>query len=58
MSKTDDHSKGDEREPYSDQGGPEGKHAQTHDVRAEELSNSKPQVEEVDEFENDLKKSR
>ncbi len=58
MSKSDDHSTGDEREPYSDQGGPEGKHASTHDVRREEATNSKPKVEEPDEFANDLNKSK
>ncbi|MET3805080.1 hypothetical protein ABIB25_002080 [Nakamurella sp. UYEF19] len=54
MAKSDDHSTGDDREPYSDQGGTEGRHAQTHDVEREAASNSAPQVEEVDEFANDL----
>jgi hypothetical protein len=36
---SDDHSAGDRRRPYADQGGPEGRHAQTHDVRREQLSN-------------------
>ena len=35
----DDHSPGDRRQPYSDRGGPEGRHAETHDVRREELTN-------------------
>lgn len=54
MAKSDDHSTGDGRAPYSDQGGTEGRHAQTHDVKAEAASNSAPQVDEVDEFANDL----
>ena len=54
MAKTDDHSAGDEREPYSDIGGPDAKHAQTHDVGREEASNSTPKVVEPDEFANDL----
>jgi hypothetical protein len=36
---SDDHSSGDRRQPYSDRGGPEGRHAETHDVRREELTN-------------------
>jgi hypothetical protein len=36
---SDDHSPGDRRHPYSDRGGPEGRHAETHDVRREELTN-------------------
>ena len=36
---SDDHSPGDRRRPYSDRGGPEGRHAETHDVRREELTN-------------------
>jgi hypothetical protein len=36
---SDDHSPGDRRQPYSDRGGPEARHAETHDVRREELSN-------------------
>lgn len=36
---SDDHSPGDRRQPYSDQGGPKGRHAETHDVRREELTN-------------------
>ncbi|MCW2526090.1 MAG: hypothetical protein JWM76_950 [Pseudonocardiales bacterium] len=54
MAKSDDHSTGDDRAPYSDQGGPEGHHAQTHDVAREAATNSTPQVEESDEFANDL----
>ena len=36
---SDDHSPGDRRQPYSDRGGSEGRHAETHDVRREELTN-------------------
>lgn len=44
---SDDHSPGDGRQPYSDRGGPEARHAETHDVRREELTNPKgPQPED------------
>ncbi len=36
---SDDHSAGDARQPYADRGGPEGRHAETHDVRREALTN-------------------
>jgi hypothetical protein len=38
---SDDFSPGDARKPYSDIGGPAAKHAQTHDVRREQLTNPK-----------------
>jgi len=45
---SDDYSPGDRRKPYSDVGGPEGRHAQTHDVRREELTNPKgPEPEDT-----------
>jgi hypothetical protein len=45
---SDDHSPGDRREPYSDRGGPEGRHAETHDVRREQLTNPKgPEPEDT-----------
>jgi len=51
---SDDSSPGDARKPYSDRGGPEGRHAETHDVRREELTNPKG-PEPVDEsFADDL----
>jgi hypothetical protein len=51
---SDDHSPGDRRQPYSDEGGPEGRHAQTHDVARERHSNPKG-PEPVDEsFREDL----
>ncbi len=34
-----DQSPGDARKPFSDEGGPAGRHAETHDVRREELTN-------------------
>jgi hypothetical protein len=45
---SDDHSPGDRRQPYSDRGGREGRHAETHDVRREELTNPVgPQAEDT-----------
>ena len=45
---SDDFSPGDARQPYSDQGGPQGRHAQTHDVRREKLTNPKgPEPEDT-----------
>ena len=52
--KTDDHSAGDSREPYSEDGGPEAQHAKTHDVAREQATNSSPKEEKKDEFANDL----
>ena len=44
---SDDHSPGDRRQPYADRGGPEARHAETHDVRREELTNpTGPQPED------------
>lgn len=55
MSKrSDDHSTGDRRHPYSDQGGSQGRHAQTHDVAREAATNSDPKPTEPDEFADDL----
>jgi hypothetical protein len=45
---SDDHSPGDARKPYSDTGGPQQRHAETHDVRREQLTNPKG-PEAVDE---------
>jgi hypothetical protein len=45
---SDDYSPGDRRQPYSDRGGTEGRHAETHDVRREELTNPVgPQTEDT-----------
>jgi hypothetical protein len=54
MPRTDDQSPGDARQPYSDKGGPEGRHAQTHDVRREEATRPKAQPQDQDEFVADL----
>jgi hypothetical protein len=44
---SDDHSPGDRRQPYSDRGGPEGRHAETHDVLRERHTNPKgPELED------------
>jgi hypothetical protein len=44
---SDDHSAGDRRRPYADRGGPEARHAETHDVRREAHTNPKgPQPED------------
>ena len=50
-SRSDDTSPGDARQPYSDRGGPEARHAETHDVRREALTNPtgpEPRDESVD----------
>lgn len=45
---SDDHSPGDRRQPYSDRGGPQGRHAETHDVRREAHTNPKgPEPEDA-----------
>ena len=45
---SDDHSPGDARKPYSDSGGPQARHAQTHDVRREQATNPKgPEPEDT-----------
>jgi hypothetical protein len=49
-----DSSPGDARKPFSDAGGPEGKHAQTHDLRREELSNAKRPAPEGEDFTADI----
>ncbi len=49
-----DKSPGDNRQPYSDQGGPAGRHAQTHDVRREALTNPKGPDRGPDEFADDI----
>jgi hypothetical protein len=53
MPRADDQSAGDARQPYSDQGGTEGRHAQTHDVRREQVSRPKAHAEGED-FSADL----
>jgi len=51
--RSSDNSPGDGRQPYSDIGGKEARHAQTHDVRQEALSNARP-MERTDEFAEDI----
>jgi hypothetical protein len=48
-----DQSPGDARKPFSDKGGPEGRHAETHDVKREEASRPKGSEPEED-FSADL----
>jgi hypothetical protein len=48
-----DQSPGDARKPYSDEGGPAGHHASTHDVAREEATRPKGRDTE-DEFADDL----
>jgi len=51
---SDDHSPGDRRQPYSDQGGREGRHAETHDVRRERHTNPTGPEPEDPTFAEDL----
>lgn len=53
-SRSDDTSPGDARQPYADRGGPEGRHAETHDVRREELTNPTGPDHTEEEFADDL----
>ncbi len=57
-SRTDDHSGGDARTPYADEGGPSGHHARSHDVRAEEATRPKGHRHEEDDFDRDLTSGR
>jgi len=51
---SDDHSPGDARKPYSDAGGTDARHAQTHDVRREQHTNPTGPEPVDDSFEQDL----
>lgn len=51
--RSSDNSPGDGRQPFSDIGGKEAHHAQTHDVRQEELTNAQPMAR-ADEFAEDI----
>jgi hypothetical protein len=51
---SDDHSPGDRRQPYSDRGGPEGRHAETHDVERERLTNPTGPEPEDESFKEQL----
>jgi hypothetical protein len=57
MPRADDRSTGDARQPYSDQDGPQGRHAQTHDIRREEATRSKAQPH-YEDFAEDLVEAR
>lgn len=48
-----DSSPGDARKPFADEGGPEGRHAQTHDVTREEVTRAKGKTDGED-FDADL----
>ncbi len=52
--RSDDNSPGDGRKPYADIGGPEARHAQTHDVRREQLTNPTGPDPRADEFADDI----
>ncbi len=52
--RSDDRSPGDARQPYSDSGGPASRHAETHDVRQEELTNPKGPEPRDTSFDDDL----
>ncbi len=54
MPRSDDRSPGDGRQAYSDIGGVEARHAQTHDVRREELTNPTGPDRSAEEFAEDL----
>lgn len=52
---SDDHSPGDARKPYSDIGGPEARHAQTHDVARERATNPRGPEAEDSTFDEQLR---
>ena len=52
--RSDDTSPGDARQPYSDSGGPAARHAETHDVRQEQLTNPKGPEPRDTSFDDDL----
>lgn len=59
MPRRHDESPGDARKPFSDEGGPQGKHASTHDTRREEATRPKGGTGgEDDEFAADLESER
>lgn len=51
---SDDHSPGDARKPYSDSGGPQGRHAQTHDVAREQATNPRGPRQDDESFDEQL----
>lgn len=52
--RSDDTSPGDARQPYSDSGGPAARHAETHDVRREQLTNPTGPEPRDSSFDDDL----
>lgn len=52
--RTDDRSPGDQRQPYADIGGTEARHAQTHDVRREQLTNPTGPDRDAEDFSADI----
>jgi hypothetical protein len=51
---SDDHSPGDQRQPYSDIGGPQARHAMSHDVQRERHTNPKARGPEDPSFDAQL----
>jgi len=49
-----DHSPGDRRQPFSDEGGPDGRHARTHDVARERATRPAGSDDRGDDFAEDL----
>ena len=49
-----DHSPGDRRQPYSDEGGPAARHADTHDVARERATRPSGADDVADEFSEDM----
>ncbi len=52
--RSDDRSSGDARRPYADRGGPEARHAETHDVRREAHTNPTGPEPHDESFDDDL----
>ncbi len=52
--RSDDTSPGDARQPYADIGGPAARHAETHDVRREEVTNPRGPEPRDTSFDDDL----
>lgn len=51
---SDDHSPGDARKPYSDVGGPQARHAETHNVEREKATNPKGHEQADETFDEQL----
>ena len=49
-----DHSPGDRRQPYSDEGGPAGHHANTHDIDQERATRPTGSDDSIDQFADDM----